>query len=223
MPVYRDYKTGQSVGDVQDNLQIRHLVTSHALANGLDVCLGEVCYLREDGSHWIDGAEFSALHFVQTIRDLVALRAGVYKAHEDVEAGRQPKIAAGDWCKYCGAYMACPRKIALVRALADKVADVGRLELVGPEALARAWQEWREIREVYERVDEQIKAAVLERGMAVPLRPGAEVRIYERSRTFWQGEVVESVFAKYGVTEEDRRSCMRVSAWREAKEVKVRK
>jgi hypothetical protein len=119
--------------------------------------------------------------------------------------------------------MACPRKIALVRALGDRLADVTKIELVGPDALARAWTEWREIREVYERVDEQLKGAILSRGMAVPLRPGAEVRVYDRSRVFWQGDAVENVFAKYGVTDEERRACQRVSSWQECKEVKVRK
>lgn len=83
-------------------------------------------------------------------------------------------VQPGEHCAYCPAYKACPDKVSLIRAMSDPLVEVGgvpvlqsdrddRLDVqregyLAPSRLADTWKKIGIIREIVNRIEEEIRA-----------------------------------------------------------------
>lgn len=124
-PVELDYKSGQSIGDVEEHGQRRISAAGLMLYHGADTAISRVAYIWDDGTIKHDGHEFSILDAWETCDFMVSAIDAVVEARAVVDSGRTPDVYPDrdKQCKYCSAFNACPYWNNLIRSAAGKGID----------------------------------------------------------------------------------------------------
>lgn len=178
----RDWKTGQDVGEVEDNWQIRIQALCERAIRG-EAPDGELVYIGEDGSHRVETYAFDDLDLddaAERLRDIVRR---VHAAEARVTAGREPDVSPGEHCKYCPAAIYCPAKRALVRDMRTLLGELPDEEAVGHQVallpVERLGEVWLKAKDFAPRL-KAIESAIKERAASEPIPlPGGKVLVSE--------------------------------------------
>lgn len=126
-PVELDYKSGQSIGEVEAHGQRRISAAGLMFYYGSDVAISRVAYIKENGEIVPDGHEFSVLDAWDTCETMVKAIDAAEAAKIAVE--KDPKVRLTVYpnreaqCKYCAAFDACPYWTNLIKGALGKGID----------------------------------------------------------------------------------------------------
>jgi hypothetical protein len=154
-----DYKTGQSVGPVAENAQLRFLAlcASRYYPGNTEIGVALV-YLREDGSTRIEKAVLDALDLDIFAEELRAGLEAIRQAQADHREGRAPATRPGDHCRYCPAFDACPEQRALARSLASGLGLTPEaVANLTPGAAGAAWERLQQVKALADVVEGQLR------------------------------------------------------------------
>jgi hypothetical protein len=195
---------------------------------GCDDVIVELLYIHGDGGHhatrrtvneWdLDVFERELGYAMETVEDRMRLAAS-----GPLEDGEIPTPREGSWCEHCDAYKSCPAKIALVRAIPEKLYELGvrpgtlpdkngveqhALVLtpgaIGVRNAAAAWMALEAIEDVIGRA----KAEICGIGAfeEIPLPDGRVIGLVHTERRGLNGQIAAEVIERrYGREERDKR------------------
>ena len=211
-PVVADIKTGQRLGPVAFNAQIRFLALCLRLLTGSAWVIGRLLYVAEDGSVEVDEHRFDALELDSFGDELEAMAAKVDAEREMVSEteGYVPTVTAGEHCAYCPATHSCPKNATLARAMLPTLSHLSaKLGAMSPEEQGQAWVKISEIEKLYFLVKDGLKAVARER--PIPLPNGQVVRaVYSQRRSLVADRALKMLEAK-GLSDEERESLYSVA------------
>lgn len=122
--VVLDYKTGHRyLGPARESWQLRMLALAAARLAGVDAARVAYFYLHEDGTVVPAWASFDAFDLADAADELRDLAFVLTESDEAT-------FREGDHCDYCPAWMSCPPKVALARAIGngDAMRDLASVE-----------------------------------------------------------------------------------------------
>ena len=161
-----DFKTGNPAVAASEAWQLKLAAVAMGRYYGADAVEVGFCYLREDGSWDKDEHTWDSYDFMGFEEDLAKLATRLEENLAVVQAGGQPELAAGPWCRYCRAIANCPAQTGMVKAITS---DLGKLsQQVGQLTADRAGLAWARMEWAYDRLGE-IKDALRLRAQTEPL------------------------------------------------------
>lgn len=145
-----DWKTGhRSLGPAGESWQLRMLALAASRLTGKDAARVAYFFLREDGTVAPSWASFDAI-------DLAEVRDELYDLAVYVLPGSAAAVPVeGEWCDYCPAWMSCPAKVALARAIGDGTALEGveqKVEAMTAAQLGEVYVKLERVLDLAERV-----------------------------------------------------------------------
>lgn len=196
-----DMKTGWTrVTKAKENLQLLFAAVCAAEVYGTDTVKGAIMYVNEDGQPYFDTAEWDAVDLAagglridgigQAVLEAQRLYAGDPKTGEVV----QPRMTAGDHCKWCPALLTCPAQSMLVRRFISTPVETEadfRMGLAENDVAAYAYERLTAAKAAVERA----LAVVYARASASPiaLRNGMVLGKVESEREYLDAAVVHRV------------------------------
>lgn len=183
VPVELDYKTGMSIGEVEEHGQRRISATGLMLYYGSDSAISRVAYVREDGSIDHDGFEFSAIEADGICEELKAGIDKILATKLDFDNRKQLTVYPdrNKQCKYCPAFDSCPYWNNLVTAAVGEVKRgtiTADIQEVDKETAGRALESVKDVIKVFEEILEKLKVRVDLEG-PLPLPNGKEYYMRE--------------------------------------------
>ena len=199
VPVVLDWKTGQDVGDVQENWQMRiQALVARAASMGAHEVEARICYIGEDGSTRTASHVFDAFELDAAEDELREILARVRKAEEVYKAGGLPSMAEGDHCKYCPSFAFCPAKVSLARAMVrDVEALTGQVEALTLAEKGEVWAKLKQFFGLARRIEDVIKDEA--RRADVPLPNGKVLRAVPGTRETVDGKRALVMLRELGV------------------------
>jgi hypothetical protein len=202
--VVLDWKTGHRyLGPARDSWQLRMLALAAARLAGVEQADVAYFFLREDGTVVPTWATFDAFDLADIADELFALAARLRSAEATTT------YAEGDHCDYCPAWMSCPAKVALARAIGtgEAVVELDALEQQVEEMTAA------QLGAVVLKVERVIDLAERVKDMArrraamadVPLGDGRVLGVQMRKYTIVKDEIAYQVIReRHGVEAADK-------------------
>lgn len=188
-----DYKTGfQPVPP--DSWQLKFLGLAAARAEGCDAAEVGIIKIGDDGKVYVTTLALSAMDL-----DVIALElerlAGRVRELAEIPIDRLP-LVSGPHCNYCPAFMRCPAKVAMIRAVAANVETVTD-DWITPATVGKVYafveQAKRALAVALERCEE------IARHTPVPLPDGRVLKLVATSRESFDATVAYGVIANgYG-------------------------
>jgi len=214
LPAVDDVKTGQPTTECRKNWQMRfHAFVRHKLTGEPDI-LARLKYVGENGAIRVDGHLFEPFDHVDFLSDLGAAMQRIREVKLDAL-----QVFPGEHCRYCPAYLSCPAKTALTRALVPELDSIDRL--VGEmtvEQIAAAWVKLEAIKPLVKRLDAAMKDAA--RSQTIELPDGRVLREIEKGRSSIVGERALALAEKYGAPPDELAECLRRATWTEIRACK---
>jgi hypothetical protein len=131
VPGELDYKSGQSVGDVEEHGQRRVCAAGLMLYYEASSCISRVAYIWDNGEIKHDGHEFTMMDAWETCDFLKEAIDRVEAVRAQVANGEVPKVSPDRdrQCKYCPAITSCPYWTNLLRAtLGEKTPSIEEID-----------------------------------------------------------------------------------------------
>lgn len=101
-----------------DPWQLRAQAVAVSRRHGIDRVVAVFAYHQEDGGFVFgETMTLTALELDGIAGDLRAMKGEVARAFAVVEAGREPDVSEGPWCRWCPAFKHCRAKVGLVGEL----------------------------------------------------------------------------------------------------------
>ncbi len=200
-PIVADYKNGDDVGDISDNLQVGFHAIAVAELTGAETVEGCIVYTRPPVNE-------SSYIFTKFDRNIILDKLRVAydnyrKSKEIVKSGQLPPVYPNDHCKYCPAMNACPKWSSLVRHFAPELEHInfnsGALTV---EKLGELWPKFKQFKGYFEEAYDQVKGLVQKHGK-VPLRNGKHLALVPSSREYINGKKAVALLRLYGAPEEE--------------------
>lgn len=122
--VVKDWKAGRYVGNPATAGQLLFFglcVLEIAEVDEVEVAF---IYLRDDGTFYEDRAvvdRFDLAAFAEKLRELPRR---IEAERAKIDAGKQPDVSNGPWCRFCPAAAACPAKTALARSFGAELLTI---------------------------------------------------------------------------------------------------
>ena len=214
VPVVADIKTGQRLGPVQGNAQIRFLALCLRSLTGSAWVIGRLLYVAEDGSVETDEHRFDALELDSFGDELEAMADAInverrFRDELTEKSVYVPTVTAGEHCAYCPAVHSCPKNSLLAAAMLPMLrSHVGLVDLT-PEQQGEAWVKLAEVEKLYFTIKDGLKAVARER--PIPLPNGQVVRaVYSQRRSLVADRALKMLEAK-GLSDEERESLYSVA------------
>lgn len=157
-PVEIDYKSGQSIGEVELHGQRRLSAAGLMMHFGADTTVSRVAYIWDNGTIKPDGHEFTVLDAWATCETLVEALDAWKAALELVESGGTPTVFPDreKQCKYCSSFNACPYWNNLLKGALDGVTRLGDLSDLSPTEKGRAYDYVKDVLKVASAADERL-------------------------------------------------------------------
>lgn len=207
VPCVDDWKTGfQGVARCEDNDQMLYAARAVHLVTGAPRVKARILYVRPSGVVFPDEHTFSLFELDDYAGTLADTVARVQRAKALVASGIVPDVHAGSWCKYCPSLDACPRHVALARAMLPELANLEeRMAALTPEQGGAAWLKMKACASVLDRVEKGLKkmAAVA----PLPVGNGKEVRPLTIAKSFFSKERAIELLRQRGATTEEIATC----------------
>lgn len=163
-----DWKFGRQLHTPRavNNLQAQFNAAMGAQVYGKDNAIAELIFFDDDGGYHPDRHVMDRMECDAVLYKVRGIHMRVTQAREMVRAGQTPNVTEGDHCKWCPAWLACPaKKATLVTIANDATAAKDAVEQwLTPQGMAKAYQRWREMKEVMRVVDARMMAALKEYG-----------------------------------------------------------
>lgn len=223
MPLVLDWKTGQEVDAVEANPQMLTAAAAVALVHNVPEVEARIVYIREDGSHWVDGCVFDGLTIDAWLESLKGAHAAVLAARAEVAEGRAPSVVRpGKHCHYCPSLAACPAHVGLASSLAPELEEVGaRIAALSPTEAGAAYAKARQFRAILTHVEAGLKAYA--KAHPIPLEGGKEYRVTTATRRSLDSDKLTSLARRLGATDDDFASCFSEATYETVREAKARK
>ncbi len=157
-----DYKTGRG-----NKLQLHFLALCLARTYDLESVEAVTIYVKQDGV-FFDKEELKAEDFHQTVQRLNVMRAAVSHAASEVISGNV-SVNAGDHCRFCPAFRACPAQTALVSKLAGIEQSAENFQVLDPTHAGKSWARVKQIRQALGKIEDALtRYAYVEGGFPLP-------------------------------------------------------
>jgi hypothetical protein len=165
VPVELDYKSGQSIGDVEEHGQRRVSAAGLMLFYDTTSCISRVAYIWDTGDIKHDGHEFTIFDAWETCDYLTAAIDALDPVRAQVANGEIPKVTPDrdKQCKYCGAFNICPYWTSLLRAALSETSP--SIEEVRSEDAGRVLDQVKDKLKVLGELEDALK----ERAIRSPL------------------------------------------------------
>jgi hypothetical protein len=196
--VVLDWKTGHRyLGPARDSWQLRMLALAAARVTGASEADVAYFFLREEGEVIPAWAHFNAFDLADIADELRALAARLRDAEQYMSSttpGRMELsvLREGEHCDYCPAWMACPAKVALARAIGngEAVAELDDLD-----------------KQVEQLTAAQLGAVVLKAERVIDLAERVKAKARERAAMadvpLGDGRVLGTQLRKYTIVKDD--------------------
>lgn len=171
-----DYKTGKG-----NKLQLRFLALCLARTYDLESVTASTIYVKADGV-FIDSEELDADDLHSTVKRLKAMQAAVSHAAGEAVAGNV-SVNAGEHCRFCPAFRACPAQTAMVSKLGGIEERVENFAIVSPEQAGKAWARLKQIKAALARVEDSLTRYAFYEG-EFPLPDGGKVKVIESEKEY---------------------------------------
>lgn len=161
-----DWKSGRYVGDPSKAAQL--LLLSLCLTYTMDVSDSRqsFVYLNDDGTFFRDEAAVDGFDLAAFALRLQALPAKIEVARVQVEAGRDPDVSNGPWCRFCPAAPSCPAKVALARSFGNELVSIReRVTALSPDEAGKVYARALE----YQALVEEVIAGLKDVARVTPL------------------------------------------------------
>ena len=215
VPCVPDLKFG--FGDVthpRENFQTLFFGLVRSTIKRTDEAEARILRIRANGEVILTSHVFGRFDLDEYADALEEIVAGVAEARRAYLENGLTRVHAGPWCTYCPAFASCPRKQLLVRqmlpelqALAgpDAAAIDGRIQAMSVVDAGRAWSKYKEIKTVFEAVEESLKARA--KREALPLANGKEAALSSYSQASFSKVRAMELLRIRGATDEEIASC----------------
>lgn len=200
--VARDWKNGDHVGPVEDNLQVGFHAYATWKLTGMEV-EGGIGYLRDNT---LETHHFSELDHEITLGRLRKARRNALAARESVAKGQVPPVFPGEWCKYCPAQYACPKWTGLVKAFGEEPSRAITIDDV-----ARLWPKFREYKAMFDTAEKQFKGLVKNSPDPIVLENGKVLKMVPSTRDYVDGKRALALLKQYGASDDEIESCLKVT------------
>jgi len=210
VPCELDYKSGRSIGKIEDHWQRRVCAAVLMIHYDSPTSIGRVGYIWEDGRVFPDGGEFSCLDIDDWCD---AIKAGIDK----VEAAKAllaqqimpPVQAEEDDCKYCPALTSCPHHMNFVRSLLGQLVEIEKgpnLNVVPLEDIGRAFDLFKKAEKILKIIEKAGKLAGAETPLPIDDKYEYVTRWQDGKASFdgakARGEIVK-LMGQAGASEEE--------------------
>lgn len=199
IPVELDYKSGQSIGDVEEHWQRRVCAAGLMFFYDTPTAISRVAYIRDDGTIIPDGTEFSVMDAEEFCDQLVKAIDAVWEARLLFANGIMPTVYPSDGaCAYCPVMESCPYYTNFAKSM------VGRLQAIeaGPELSTLTSDEKAKIfaeLKIAEKIVEQQLGALRKLAAIEPIPAlgdeDKEYRATQRSRSSFDGAAARGMIA----------------------------
>jgi|SRR5215469_13088829 len=220
LPVVADYKNGDSVGDVGENLQVGfHALAMHLLF-GFDAVEGRIVYTRSPVSEASYIFRDENLEFNSVMARLRIAYDNYIKAKAISAQGQRPPVYPGDHCKYCPRMNSCEKWTGLVKSFMPDLEHIhinsGALTV---DKLGELWPKFKQFKNYFEDAYDQVKELVRKEGK-IPLRNGKHLTMVPSSREYIDSKKAVSLLRTYGASEEEIEELFRESHFERLSEIK---
>lgn len=160
-PVELDYKSGQSIGEVEDHGQRRISAAGLMFYYDATTCISRVAYIWDSGEIKQDGFEFSIFDAWETCDFLVDAIDRVERVRDQIANGEIPQVSPDRerQCKYCNSFTVCPYWTSLLRgALNGKAPAVGE---ISPNDRGRVLDQVKDRLKVLEKLESDLREHAL--------------------------------------------------------------
>lgn len=192
-----ELKTGRGhVPGPESNWQVR--LNALALARLHGVERAHVALLRAPEGQkpqWLE-AGFDAFELEAIAHEARVVAGRLWEARAALKDGQQPKLSAGQWCRYCPARFGCPAFGGLIRQATANPTSLAESLAMGltPSTAGEAWKRIKAVRVALAEVEAAIYAmASVE---PVPLGEGRWLGQRERRREELDGRAVYAAVAQ---------------------------
>lgn len=219
IPVELDYKSGQSIGPVEDHWQRRVCATGLMMFHDTATAISRVAYIWDNGEIKPDGYEFSILDAEEYCDTLVTAIDAVWTARLLLANGIMPDIFPSDSaCNYCSAMTSCPYWMNIAKAMLGKLQAVEKgpeLSTLTLEELGQVWDMAKKAEKILEPLFKGMKKVIqpgpTEDGEIPEVKPlpigDKEVRPVPRSKTFFDASkargFIVTLMQRSGATQEE--------------------
>lgn len=215
-----DWKSGDHVGEVSDNLQVGFFAYClHKIFKEPRV-LGRITYTRDPWffeEHLFDEGQMEFDIFLSKLR---LAYQNVEQAQKIVDSGRMPAVYPNDECKYCAARASCPKWSAMIRTFMSDVSVVDWAATLTPEKIAAIWPKYRQLKRGFDEADEAIRNFVNSCEEEIQLENGKVLGKVEMSKSYIDSKRAIGLARLYGATEQELQSCVKEIKVKQVREIK---
>lgn len=186
-PVELDYKSGQSIGEVEEHGQRKISSTGLMLHYGTDEAISRVAYIWESGEIKHDGHEFSVLDADEVCETMVAAIDAACRVIEQLKNRETPTVFPDrdKQCKYCDAFHYCPYWNNLAHSATNGAPEgwpsLEQIEKgLSAEELGRTFNRVKDVLKVLLELEDKLKERV-KKGEDLPIDAKWEFRGEERN------------------------------------------
>lgn len=164
-PVELDYKSGRSIGEVEDHAQRRISAAGVLFHYNSDTALSRVAYIWDDGQIRPDGHEFTVLDAWQICDEQVDSIDRVEAARALVAEGSTPTVYPDrdKQCRYCQSFDYCPYWNNLIRTSLDEVDHIATglsKDVLSPEQKGKALDYVKDVLKAASELEKRLKEHV---------------------------------------------------------------
>lgn len=166
VPVELDYKSGQSIGEVEEHGQRR--ISSAALMFYYETAeaASRVAYIEEDGAIRHDGCRFTYLDAYEFCDIMVEAIDRVLAARALVAAGGTPTVYPDrdKQCRYCSSFAVCPYWTGLIRGAKD---GLQALTVITPEDAGAAMEYVKDVLKVAGELEDALRERAMKEALPI--------------------------------------------------------
>lgn len=189
-----DLKCGQVAPPApQRNAQLRLLALASCRAHGLSAARVGILHCPDGQQARWSWADLDAFDLESVADELRELASRIEAASVEVSAGRPPRLAVGDGCRWCPARVYCPAQSAMARRIAGDpeslVADLR--SALSEQQAALVWHRVKALKALLVDVEQALYA--MARESPIELADGRWLGPKETRREVLDGRVVHAV------------------------------
>lgn len=194
-----DFKTGQNVGPVAENWQMRFAALAVSRATNIDEVQLVLAYLGDNGRWTFDNYWADALDLASWEAELRELGPRLEKMQAEYDQGVLPDVfPSAQSCRYCPALRSCPAHTSLALHIANEAATLqDQIGLLDAASIFKVFEKCEQLQTILDSVKAGLKAYV-EQG-PISLGGGQVLTLVEQSRENIDSEKGYSVLVeRYG-------------------------
>lgn len=186
-PVELDYKSGQSIGPVEDHWQRRVCAAGLIFCHDTASAISRVAYIKEDGTIVPDGHEFTLLDAEDFCDECVKAIDAIWEARLLLANNIMPTVHPSDEaCAYCPALTSCPSWTNFAKSMLGRLQEIEKgpeLSSLTLDELGKVWEDVKKAEKIIEATVKGLKLVAAE--TPFPVGDKYEVRQQEKTRTYF--------------------------------------